>query len=68
MEAALYWSAISLIVCEELPIEQAAKRLGIAEHWLREILYKRQTLPPFAEDSLPFALTQSAVAHSPYAN
>ena len=64
MEAALYWSAISLIVCEGLPVDQAAERLGIADQWLREILYKRQTLPPFAEDSDPLELSRTSfVSH-----
>jgi len=49
MEAALYWSAISLMVCEGLRVDQAAKRLGIADHWLREILQKRQTGAPWDE-------------------
>jgi hypothetical protein len=44
MEAAVYWSAISLIVCEDLPVDQAARRLGIDDEWLREILFKRQPL------------------------
>jgi hypothetical protein len=44
MEAALYWSAVSLIVCEGLPIDKAAEHLGIRGSVLREILHKRQTL------------------------
>jgi len=42
MEAALYWSAISLIVCEDLPVDQAAHRLGVDDEWLREILFRRK--------------------------
>jgi hypothetical protein len=42
MEVALYWSAISLIVCEELPIDQAASRLGVDDEQLREILFRRK--------------------------
>lgn len=45
-ESALYWSAISMVVCEGLSIAKAAKRLGVAEHELREVL-KRRTEPPF---------------------
>ena len=44
MEAALYWSAVSLIVCEGLPIDKAAEQLGVAGSALREILHRRQTL------------------------
>lgn len=40
-EAALYWSAISLIVCEGLPMEKAASELGMARNELREILKRR---------------------------
>ena len=45
-EAAIYWSAVSLIVCEGLPIEKAAERLGVEADWLREILHRRQMLRP----------------------
>jgi len=44
MEAALYWSAISLIVCEDLPVDQAAHRLGVDDEWLREILFRRKAV------------------------
>lgn len=43
-EAAIYWSAVSLIVCEGLPIDKAAERLGVEEDFLRDILHRRQTL------------------------
>lgn len=43
VEAALYWSAVSLIVCEGLPIDKAAEQLGVAGPDLRAILHKRQT-------------------------
>jgi hypothetical protein len=48
-EAALYWSAVSLIVCEGLPIDKAAEQLGVAGAELREILHRRQTLRLFDE-------------------
>jgi predicted HTH domain antitoxin len=41
-EAALYWSAVSLLVCEGISIEHAARRLGLAADQLREILERRQ--------------------------
>lgn len=44
-ESALYWSAISLVVCERLSISKAARRLGVAEHELREVLKRRTELP-----------------------
>ena len=47
LEAALYWSAVSLIVCEGLPIDKAAEQLGVAGPELREILHRRQTLRPY---------------------
>ncbi len=50
-EAAIYWTAVSLIVCEGLPIDKAAERLGIDGDLLREILHRRQMLRP--HDDLP---------------
>ncbi|WP_331608970.1 hypothetical protein [Povalibacter sp.] len=44
MEAALYWSAVSLIVCEGLPIDKAAEQLGVAGADLHDILHRRQSL------------------------
>ncbi len=41
-ESALYWSAVSMIVCEETSVEQAAARLGLNLDRLRDILDKRQ--------------------------
>jgi hypothetical protein len=49
MEAALYWSAVSLIVCEGLPIDKAAEQLGVQGSALRDILHRRQTLRLFDE-------------------
>lgn len=43
-EAAIYWSAVSLIVCEGLPIDKAAERLGVECDELRDILHRRQTM------------------------
>lgn len=44
-EAALYWSAVSLIVCEGLPLDEAAGRLGVESQVLRELLSRRQSDP-----------------------
>lgn len=43
-EAALYWVAVSLIVCEGLSIEKAADRLGVDGEQLTGILHRRQSL------------------------
>jgi transposase len=43
-EAALYWTAVSLIVCEGLSIEKAAERLGVGAEDLTDILHRRQSL------------------------
>lgn len=45
-EAALYWTAVSLIVCEGLSIEKAAERLGVDAEELTDILHRRQSLRP----------------------
>lgn len=54
-EAALYWAAVSLIVCEGLSIEKAADRLGVDGEELTHILHRRQSLRPtaFGDSSLP---------------
>jgi len=53
-EAALYWAAVSLIVCEGLSIEKAAARLGVDGQDLTSILHRRQSLRPrMAAVSLP---------------
>jgi transposase len=41
---ALYWTAISLIVCEGLPIEQAAQRMGVGMDAIIDILKRRRTV------------------------
>jgi len=53
-EAALYWSAVSLIVCEGMPVKKAAKKLGVNVAELRELLKRRQELP----DPLPYPPTR----------
>jgi hypothetical protein len=45
-EAAIYWTAVSLIVCEGLPIDKAAERLGVESELLRDILHRRQMMCP----------------------
>lgn len=45
-ESALYWAAVSLIVCEGLSIEKAADRLGVDGEELTHILHRRQSLRP----------------------
>jgi hypothetical protein len=52
-EAALYWTAVSLIVCEGLSIDKAAERLGVETEDLRTILHRRQTFRPFPHSSYP---------------
>jgi hypothetical protein len=41
---ALYWTAVSLIVCEGLPLEQAARRMGVNDDELKDILHRRRTV------------------------
>jgi hypothetical protein len=45
-EAALYWSAVSLMVCEGLAIEQAARRLDVEREYLQTLLERRDTHLP----------------------
>jgi DNA-directed RNA polymerase specialized sigma24 family protein len=45
-ESALYWSAVSLIVCEGLSVGAAAQRLGIEKDRLRNILRRRRRRMP----------------------
>lgn len=45
-DSALYWAAVSLIVCEGLSIDQAADRLGVDGEELTEIMHRRQSLRP----------------------
>jgi predicted DNA-binding protein (UPF0251 family) len=40
-ESALYWTAVSLIVCEGLPVREAARRLGVQRDQLRQLLRER---------------------------
>lgn len=48
-EAALYWSAVSLMVCEGLLMEQAANRLGVDADLLEDILHRRNAQSPFED-------------------
>lgn len=41
-ESALYWSAVSLIVCEGLPLEKAADRLGVDSAFLCSVVCRRR--------------------------
>jgi predicted DNA-binding protein (UPF0251 family) len=50
---ALYWTAISLIVCEALPLEQAARRMGVDDEMLKDILHKRRTVHLDQADAPP---------------
>lgn len=52
-EAALYWAAVSLIVCEGLSIEKAADRLGVEGEELTHILHRRQSLRPILGEQPP---------------
>jgi DNA-directed RNA polymerase specialized sigma24 family protein len=52
-ESALYWSAVSLIVCEGLSVDAAAQRLGIENGRLRNILRRRRRRMP-TRPSAPF--------------
>jgi len=45
-ESAIYWSAVSLIVCEGLSVGAAAERLGIENGRLRNILRRRRRRMP----------------------
>lgn len=50
-EAALYWSAISLIVCEALSLETVARRLNLDEFKLCEIVRRRHMQTPHASSA-----------------
>jgi hypothetical protein len=52
-ESAIYWSAVSLIVCEGLSVGAAAERLGIENARLRNILRGRRRLPAGATVTNP---------------
>jgi hypothetical protein len=52
-EAALYWAAVSLIICEGLSIEKAAERLGVDGEELTSILHRRQSLRPTSLGNYP---------------
>jgi len=52
-EAALYWTAVSLIVCEGLSIEKAADRLSVDSVDLTGILHRRQSLRLVVSETSP---------------
>jgi DNA-directed RNA polymerase specialized sigma24 family protein len=45
-ESSIYWSAVSLIICEGLSVGAAAERLGIENGRLRNILRRRRRRLP----------------------
>lgn len=49
-ESALYWTAVSLIVCEGMPVEKAAEKLGVDGEQLRDLLERRQAQCPYGPD------------------
>lgn len=57
---ALYWTAVSLIVCEGLPIEQAARRMGVDLDELIDILRRRRTIRLDTFDSLKSAAVEAS--------
>ena len=63
---ALYWTAVSLIVCEGLPLTQAAQRMGIQDDQLRDILHRRRTVrldPVEQEFDLPSSDEKNQAMH-----
>jgi predicted DNA-binding protein (UPF0251 family) len=60
---ALYWTAISLIVCEGLPLEQAARRMGVDDEMLRDILHRRRTVRLDQVDEPPQLQIRGASLH-----
>lgn len=64
-EAALYWSAVSLMVCEGLPLEEAASQLGVEDAELRLILERRATYSPF-DELIPPPLAEPAESEATY--
>jgi hypothetical protein len=60
-ESALYWAAVSLIVCEGLSIEKAADRLGVDGEELTHILHRRQSLRPTSLGEPPISARVSPV-------
>jgi hypothetical protein len=51
-EAAIYWSAVSLIVCEKQSVRAAAARLGVQADRLRRILRRRRRMCPLRPSDL----------------
>jgi hypothetical protein len=52
-ESALYWTAVSLIVCEGMPVEKAAEKLGVDGDQVRGLLERRQARCPYGPDDPP---------------
>jgi hypothetical protein len=63
MEAAIYWAAVGLIVCDGLSMQQAAERLGVDREHLHEILVRRQAARPYVPST--YALTRPISATPP---
>ena len=57
-ESALYWTAVSLIVCEGMPVEKAAEKLGIQGEQLRDLLERRQAQCPYGPHDSRLTLMQ----------
>jgi hypothetical protein len=51
-EAAIYWSAVSLIVCENQSVRAAAEQLGVEADRLRRILRRRRRMRPLRPSDL----------------
>jgi hypothetical protein len=62
---ALYWTAVSLIVCEGLPLEQAARRMGVDDERLRDILHRRRTVHLDRVESALDAPTPTSASDDP---
>lgn len=60
-ESALYWTAISLIICEGMPVDKAAEKLGVESEQLRDLLQRRQAHCPYGPDDSP---SQSVVSRT----
>ena len=47
MEAAIYWAAVGLIVCDGMSVDSAAQRLGLDREQLRAVLMRRHGARPY---------------------
>jgi hypothetical protein len=59
-ESALYWTAVSLIVCEGMPVEKAAEKLGVEGGHLLDLLERRQAQCPYVPDDPRLTSTQAS--------